>query len=203
MMPWGVAGPPELQVCSQSEHCKRVLVLRHASQPHSGVKCDSEREGEGQGSARLLTSFPAAHALGPGASLCLPVVGCHPDLVSRSRCLLPAAEKRDAELLHAASLEKKLPTTVHYIYSTDRHVLAIMQADPCRAHPYNQKVMTLYLLYANAFAGVGNAAVLAGLSRGQPHTSGPTTSRLRLPIPRYYLWSMHEPQPRVYVRPLP
>jgi hypothetical protein len=32
---------------------------------------------------------------------------------------------------------------VHYIHSTDRHLLAIMQADLCRAHPYSQKVMSL------------------------------------------------------------
>jgi hypothetical protein len=38
--------------------------------------------------------------------------------------------------------------TLHYIHSTDRHVLAIMQADLCRAHPHNQEVMSLYLLKA-------------------------------------------------------
>jgi hypothetical protein len=32
-----------------------------------------------------------------------------------------------------------------YTYSTDMHVLAIMQADHCRACPYNTKVMFLYL----------------------------------------------------------
>jgi hypothetical protein len=40
------------------------------------------------------------------------------------------------------------PVTLYDIHSTDRHVLAIMQADLCRAHPYNQKVMSLYLLKA-------------------------------------------------------
>jgi hypothetical protein len=38
--------------------------------------------------------------------------------------------------------------TLQYTHSTDRHVLAIMQADLCRAHPHDQKVMPLYLLKA-------------------------------------------------------
>jgi hypothetical protein len=43
---------------------------------------------------------------------------------------------------------RMLAITLHYIHSTDRHVLAIMQADLCRAHPHNQEVMSLYLLKA-------------------------------------------------------
>jgi hypothetical protein len=36
--------------------------------------------------------------------------------------------------------------TLHCIHSTDRHVLAIMQADLCRAHLHNQEVMCLPML---------------------------------------------------------
>jgi hypothetical protein len=36
---------------------------------------------------------------------------------------------------------------LQYIYSTDRHVLAIMQADLCRAHPYNKKKSYPYISF--------------------------------------------------------
>jgi hypothetical protein len=53
--------------------------------------------------------------------------------------------------------------TLHYNHTANWHVLTIMQADLCRAHLYNKKVMSLYLLKALSImprhAGCGTASL--------------------------------------------
>jgi hypothetical protein len=59
---------------------------------------------------------------------------------------LPRAAAFNLQMCPFLNSTPKPPHVSHYICPTDRHVLAIMQADLCRAHPYNPKVMSLCLL---------------------------------------------------------
>jgi hypothetical protein len=80
-------------------------------------------------------------------------VGCdvvHKNDVSRIllECLVSQAGRQRTPQVSLYARATVQVYILHYIYSTDRHVLAIMQADLCRAHPHNQEVMSLYLLKA-------------------------------------------------------